>query len=240
MRRNVSRSGLARKHRQMRYATKNWTDRLIDIPCFILGNAPSIKDFDIHLLDDYFTIGINRIFKCDKFDPTVLFWQDSSLWKTEFNSIHNLQALKVARDVADPKRLYYNFHLKGGGYRFETQPKQAHIIYGRGSTGPVAAQFAVALGCRPLIFVGMDCKRDAKGFGDFYGENQFWLPHTLPNCELGLRFMKEHCPVEIISTGNALDYWERTPLPDAIKKVDPEHKYKIGRQNYVSQLLAFE
>ena len=235
MRRNVSRSGLARKNRTLRYATKSWVDRLCDTPCFILGNAPSIKDFDIHILDDYFTIGLNRIFKYQKFDPTVLFWQDSSLWKSEFNNIHNLQAMKVARDVADPKRLYYNFHLKGGGYRFEV-PKQAHILFGRGSTGPVATQFAVALGCNPIVLVGMDCKTDEEGHGDFYGDNPFWLVHTLPNCRQGLKFIKEYCPVEIVSTGNT-DLWPRIPLDKVLEGIDRKHA--MGRQNYVETLLAF-
>lgn len=235
MRRNVSRSGLARKHRQQRYACKTWTDRLCDVPCFILGNAPSIKDYDIHLLDDYFTIGLNRIFKYQKFDPTILFWQDSSLWKTEFNNVENLQAMKVARDIADPKRRYYNFHLKGGGYRFEV-PKQAHILYGRGSSGPVAAQLAVAMGCNPLILVGMDCKKDEQGNGDFYGNNPFWLAHTLPNCQLGLKFIKEHCPVEVISCGNT-DFWPREPLEDILVRIDRKHA--MGRQNYVETILAF-
>ena len=237
MRRNVSRSGLSRKHRQQRYAIKYWVDRLVDVPCFVLGNAPSIKDYNIHLLDDYFTIGINRIFKYQKFDPTILLWQDSSLWKTEFNNIHNLQALKVARDIADPKRLYYNFHLKGGGYRF-AMPKQTHIMYGRGSSGPIAVQLAVALGCRPIILLGMDCKKDEQGHGDFYGTNPFWLIHTLPNCQLGLDFIKEHCPVEIISCGNSTGLWERVPLEKVLKNINS--KYAMGRQNYVSTLLAFE
>lgn len=231
MRRNVSRSGLSRKNREQRFAIKAWANRLPDVPCFIIGNAPSILDHDISPLQDYFTIGINRAFKL--LDPTILFWQDISLWKSEFHNVHNLQALKVARDLADPRRLYYNFVLKAGGYRFDKE--KTHILYGRGSSGPLAAQLAVAMGCRPLIFLGMDCARGSDGRGDFYGENKFWLPHTLDNCRLGLEFLKKECPVEVISCGNVTDLWKRQELSDVLKnRIDP--KYALGRQQYVSIL----
>ena len=142
--------------------------------------------------------------------------------------------MKVARDVADPRRLYYNFHLKGGTYQFDNK---THILYGRGSSGPIAAQLAVAMGCRPLILLGMDCKRDAEGHGDFYGENQFWLPHTLDNCWLGLEFLKKESPVEIISCGNSTELWQRQELKDVLEKID--RKYAIGRQAYIKQLQSF-
>lgn len=233
MRRNVSRSGLARKHRSQRYAVKNWVNRLADVPCFIIGNAPSVLDHDLTSLNNYFTIGINRAFQL--IDPTILMWQDLSLWKSEFHDVHNLQALKVARDVADPRRLYYNFCLKGGNYQFS--PDKSHVLYGRGSSGPLAAQFAVALGCRPLILLGCDCKRGSDGRGDFYGENKFWLPHTLDNCWLGLEFLKKECPVEIISCGNAEELWPRQELKDVLRdRINP--RYAIGRQEYVKILKS--
>ena len=233
MRRNVSRSGAARKHRQQRFQIKTWVDKLPDVPCFILGNGPSILDHDLSALDDYFTIGLNRIFKL--FDPTILLWQDISLWKTEYHYIHNLQAMKVARDVADPRRVYYNFHLKGGGYKFD--PTKAHILYGRGSSGPIATQLAVALGCRPIILLGMDCKRDSEGRGDFYGENSPWLSHTLENCELGLQFIKKHCPVQVINA-SASDLWQKRQLKDVLRDdIDPS--YAWGRQKLTSILRSF-
>lgn len=231
MRRNISRSGSVRREKHDRYQIKNWVDRLPDVPCFVLGNAPSILDHDISLLENYFTIGINRAFKL--IDPTVLLWQDASFWRTEYYNIHNLQALKVARDAADPRRLYFNFHLKGD-YKF-VNPKQSHILYGRGSSGPIAVQLAYALGCRPIVLLGMDCQTDNQGRGDFYGNNRFWLPHTLDSCQKGLEFIRKNCPVEIISCGNS-PLWDRRELSDVLKSLKSK---PLGRQQYIAQLSAF-
>jgi hypothetical protein len=166
------------------------------------------------------------------FDPTILVWQDISLWNSEYQRLHNTQAIKVCRDVSDPRRIYYNFHLKGGAYHFD--PKKTHILYGRGSSGPLAVQLAVAMGCRPIVLLGMDCKRGENGISDFYGENKYWREHTLDNCELGLKFIKENCPVEIRSCGKT-DYWPQETLETVLKDISPTHK--IGRQAYVKQIL---
>lgn len=230
MDRNVSRSGLARRHRHQRYAVKSWTDRLADVPCFVIGNAPTLSDIDLSVIEDYFTIGINRAFFV--LDPTILIWQDISLWNSEYQRLHNTQAIKVCRDVADPRRIYYNFHLKGGNYRFD--PQKTHILYGRGSTGPLGVELAVAMGCRPIILVGMDCRRGEDGRSDFYGDNKYWRDHTLENCESGLKFIKENCPVEVRSTGET-EYWPQENLETIVQDIDNTHKR--GRQSYVKQIL---
>lgn len=156
-----------------------------------------------------------------------------SLWTTEYHKLHNTQALKVVRDIADPRRIYYNFHLKGGPYKFDTT--KTHILYGRGSTGPLAVQLAVSMGCRPIVLLGLDCKRDEKdGKSDFWGENSHWLPHTLDQCELGLQFISVSCPVEIISCGNT-KYWPRQELSDVLERIDS--KYNRNRASYITQIL---
>lgn len=230
MRRNVTRTGLARKQRHQRFAIRSWTNRLPDCPAFVIGNGPSLKTLDMKLIEDYFSIGVNRAFY--SLDPTILMWQDISLWNTEYQKLHNTQALKVSRDVSDPRRVYYNFHLKGGGYKFD--PTTTHVLHGRGSTGPLAVQLAVAMGCRPIILLGMDCKRGPKGESDFYGENKHWTDATLQNCYDGLVFIKEQCPVEIYSCGdNSL--WPTEKLERVLAHLDI--RYKLGRQAYVSQIL---
>lgn len=230
MQRKNVRTGLARRQRHQRFAIRHWTDRLVDVPAFIIGNGPSLNDSPLKLLEDYFTIGVNRAFY--RIDPTVLVWQDISLWNTEYKRLHNTQAIKVSRDVSDPRKVYYNFHLKGGDYRFD--PKNAHIAYGRGSTGPIAVQLAVAFGCRPIILMGMECVLGSDGKTDFYGENKYWTEATLTNCQQGLEFIKEQCPVEVYNCGYS-DLWPRQKLEDILEALDKRHKR--NRQSYVRQLL---
>ncbi len=229
MRRNVTRTGLARRQRHQRYAIKSWSDRLPDIPAFIIGNGPSLDSLKIKLIEDYFSIGINRAFY--KLDPTILLWQDISLWNTEYQKLHNTQALKVSRDVSDPRKIYYNFHLKGGGYKFDST---THILHGRGSTGPLAVQLAVAMGCRPIVLLGMDCKRGSDGKSDFYGENKYWTDATLENCYEGLVSIKEQCPVEIHNCGDN-ELWPKEKLEIVLAQINEMHAR--GRQSYVQQIL---
>ena len=230
MRRNVSRTGLSRRRRHQRFIA-TWVDRLPDIPAFIIGNAPSLNDHDLDLLKDYFTIGVNRAFYA--IDPTILLWQDISLWTSEYNKLHNTQSIKVVRDIADPRKIYYNFHLKSGPYQFDTT--KTHILYGRGSTGPIALQLAVALGCRPIVMLGMDCRKGEKNESDFYGDNIHWTPHTLSQCQKGLDFIKEQCPVEVINVGLS-NLWPQRKLKDVVEQIGT--RYARGRQSYVKQLLG--
>ncbi len=65
-------------------------------------------------------------------------------------------------------------------------------LYGRGSSGAIAYQFVHALGCDPIILVGMDCLYTKKGLTDFYGNNPMHRSHTLPACVKGLQFIKDN------------------------------------------------
>jgi len=223
------RKTLARQRRSQRYIIKDWVDRLKGIPAFVMGNGYSLNDEPVKLLDDYFTIGLNRSFYL--LDPTVLLWQDIGLWNTEHRKLHNLQCLKVCRDISDPRHIYYNFYLRGGPFRFE---KKTHILNGRGTTGPLGIQFAAALGCDPIIVLGMDCKiRDNKT--DFYGNNPHWRPHTIDNCKKGLEFLKKECPVSIINCSDNDILGDKKPLVEVMPLIGK--KFAIGRQKYVSKLV---
>lgn len=241
MRRNVTRTGAVRQFRHQRYAIKTWVNKLEGVPAFIVGNGPSLSECNPRLIKDYFSIGINRCYYWTGtqvsdtskigFDPTVLFWQDISFWNTEYHNIHNLQAIKLCRDIADPKRQFLNFYLKGGGYKFG---RYMNIFFGRGASMPLSVQCAVALGCRPLILLGCDCKRASDGRSSYWGENSFWLPHTLDACEKGLQFVQQECPVPVISCSNN-SYFPRQDLPAVCKELG--NKYALGRQFFVKRLL---
>ena len=213
------------------YDCSDWVGRLEGEPAFIIGNAPSLNEMDLEPLNNYFTIGINRAFY--KIDPTVLFWQDITLWTSEHENVVKLQALKLCRDVSDPKGLFYHFYLKSPGYKFD--PSKVHVLHGRGSSGPLACQIACALGCNPLILIGMDCKTEGKKT-DFYGKNKYWLPHTQSNCQKGLAAIKKKCPAEVIFCGNN-ELWPKAELPSVLASLkDHEH----SRQWFVHKLLGIK
>ncbi len=204
-----------------------------DIPCSILGNAPSlnnIKDFSI--FDNYFTVGINRIFY--KYDPTILMWQDLALWSQEKKKILELKAIKYCRDGADTKGGSYVFKLKG------KSPKLSHStveLYGRGSSGSIAYQFTHALGCNPIILVGMDCKHDpSSGDTDFYGSNPMHRKHTLPDCVKGLKFIKLNSGGrKIINCSPNKVFGENLPIEEVVKALGD---IKYNREELKDILLS--
>ena len=122
---------------------KNWIGRMKDIPCFLMGNAPSINNTNLSLLDDYFTIGINRIFLA--YDPTILIWQDLALWTQERKRVKSTKAIKYCREASETRWGYYTFKLNGRESKLSHSTKD---LYGRGSSGAIAYQFVHALGSK--------------------------------------------------------------------------------------------
>ena len=200
-----------------------WAGRLKDVPCFILGNAPSINDVDLSLLDNYFTIGINRIFYT--YDPIILLWQDLALWIQEKSGVLKTEAIKVCREGADTQGGFWTFKLQGRDPRLTPIPS---ILYGRGSSGSISYQFARSLGCDPIAIIGMDCSNgesDGKTITDFYGNNPMHKPHTLPNCVKGLNFIKNnHKGKTLYNCSNTPIFPEKLTIEEVISKL-PDKKY---------------
>jgi len=198
------------------------------VPCFLIGNAPSLNDEEIDRLNPYFTIGINRAFM--KIDPTILMWQDIELWYTERKKVVRLSAIKVCRNVADPQNRFFHFKLTPGEY---SVPEHPGVLHGFGSTGPLAVQLAYTLGCNPIILIGMDCKCRGR-VTDFYGKNRHHKPHTIENCHKGLKWVRsEIAGPKILSCGDP-DYFDACTLSEAIDGLDP--KWKQDRSYYVGLL----
>ena len=232
MHRSQIRSGLKYRDRRYRYALKHWSNRLPGEPAFILGCAPSAATLNTSLLKNYFTIGINRSYRL--LEPTILLWQDRTVWETDGEQIMRLSSLRVAREGADPRKVCYNLHVKGGDYYFDPE-KKTHILYGSGSTGAIAVEFAYALGCYPIVLLGMDGKKDQDGNMDFYGRNPFWSPRTEASFNKALRQIRDKCPVEIINCSNN-NYWPQKTLEEAISMTDSEKMLDKGREYYMQTL----
>lgn len=169
----------------------DWKNILRDEPTFIIANGPSVNNFDIELCKDFFTIGINRAFKPYlPFDPTMIFWQDASLWSDESRNLKEADSILYCRNFKAPKNIenLYTFELLPGLYEKTASP---YILKGRGSTGPLAVLLAIELGCKPIIMMGFDCcYKDGKT--DFYGTNKRHSGHTITNCNRGLKFLDDY------------------------------------------------
>jgi|LauGreDrversion4_2_1035121.scaffolds.fasta_scaffold05251_9 hypothetical protein len=176
---------------------KLWKNRLNNIPCFIIGNSPTLNNFNLDVISKYFTIGINRAFF--KIDPSVIFWQDKELWITEKNKLLKSTSFRVCHYRGDPYRKFLHFEINGSHFMRSEDPS---VLHGRGSTGPLAVQFAKALGCNPIYGIGMDCSV-INGQTDFYGINKTWKDHTVNLCSRGLQWIdKEYKNGEFINISN--------------------------------------
>lgn len=207
---------------------EKWAGILEGHVAFLLGNAPSIGKLKLDVLDSYLTIGINRIFYI--YDPTILMWQDRQLWSRDKKGIERQRAIKVSSASSDPKNLYCHFKVSGSHFKFTYAP---HQLYGRGNTGVLSAQFAVALGCTNLVLLGMDCKYGPDGRTDFYGKNKDHKPYTLKMCYAAMRWLRDNCPVPIHNCSN-IDLWPQKSLNDVIKELSPR---KMSRSDYHKVLL---
>lgn len=193
----------------------DWSNLLGGHTAFVLGNAPGIEQQNLSLLDNYFTIGVNRIFYI--YDPTILMWQDRQVWNGDKKSLLKQKAIKVCGSKADPRNYFLNFKVKLGPYRFGENPS---ILHGTGNTTVLAVQFAVAIGCSNIVLLGTDCKYGAKGKTDFYGRNKDHKPYTLKMCRGAMRWLKETCPVKIYNCSGS-KFWESQKLAKVINDIKP-------------------
>lgn len=213
------------------YNFQPWVKSLEKVPCFILGNGPSLEDKNLDILNDYFTIGINRIFKI--FDPTILMWQDLALWLQHKKEILRTKAIKYCRKASDTKSDFYHFKMSGRDHRIATTPVQ---LYGRGSSGPLAYQLSWALGCDPIVLIGMDCKYKGK-LTNFYGKNPMHKSHTLPHCVKGLQWIQSASKDKTIINCSDNDvFLEKLTIEQAVEKVG-ESLIK-GREALTKKILG--
>jgi len=136
-----------------RYPIERWEGILGGEPAFILGNGPSLTDNNLKLLDDCFTIGINRIYLL--MDPTILLWQDKGLYKDGIDKLEKCASIKCCRTYVDSEKRWTNFKLESNPYKFTKNP---HHLWGFGCSGSLAIQLAYAMGAGSIVLLGMDCE----------------------------------------------------------------------------------
>jgi hypothetical protein len=160
-------------------------------------------------------------------------WQDLALWSKERAKVLETKSIKFCREASETQGGFYTFFLQG------REPKLTNNIsklYGRGSSGSIAYQFVHALGCNPIILVGMDCKYTKKGLTDFYGDNPMHRSHTLPACVKGLKFIKNNSSNKtIINCSSNKVFSEKKTIEEVIASLG-EKKY--NREELVNILTG--
>lgn len=225
-------AGIVRQKKEY-LSPSNWAGKFKNIPCFIMGNGPSINDIpDFSVFDSYLTVGINRIFL--KYDPTILLWQDMALWIQHHNEVVQTKALKYVRRGADTCGGFYAFSLSGG---IPKLTDRIDTLYGRGSSGTIAWQFVNCLGCDPVVLLGMDCTYRNK-MTDFYGSNPMHKPHTLPNCTKGLQFINSTKQNKTIISCSDNNVFQKQSLEEAFKIIKEVHPETYNRQKLYDILLS--
>ena len=203
-----------------------WKNILDGEVVFILGNAPSISKQKLDILDPYFTIGVNRIYYIYK--PTILLWQDVQMWNNEKKKLIRQKSLKVSSHAGDPRKLFINFSVKVGNFKFKKDPS---ILHGRGNTTALACQLAVSMGCSNIVLLGTDCRYGKDGRTDFYGNNEDHKSYTLKMCKNSMSWIKDNCPVPIHNCSkNRL--WPEKKLINVIKELSPK---KMNMKKYLER-----
>lgn len=212
--------------------TEKWKNKLKGKPGFILGNAPSLTDNDLTLLDKFFTVGINKTYLA--YDPTILFWQDLQVWTDGSQEICQTKSMKVCRERASGKirRDFYYFKLTSG--KPTTLTDNPSLLHGRGITTKVAFQFVRALGCDPIIFLGTEGKYKGKKT-DFYGINRHHAGrNNLTRFPDALKWIMKHNDKKIINCCNNKILGKQYTLEYVMNRLN---RFKQSRKQWEEQLL---
>jgi len=223
---NKLRKTLPRK-KHIEPSTTHWVNAFKKIPCFLIGNGPSLIKVNTKLLENYFTIGINRCFL--KIDPSILMWQDLALWVQEKKKVSKTEAIKYCRAGSDLNSGFYYFRLSGSNAKLPSHP---NTLFGRGSSGSLAFQLAYILGCDPIILVGMDCRYSESGLTNFYGKNPMHREHTLVFCKKALKWIRdEKHGRKIINCSKNKVFEERLTVEEVIEKnnIQPITRKEINK-----------
>ena len=201
----------------VKYETRQWSNILKRRhPVFVLFNGPFLTEHDLSLLENYFTIGINRIFLV--FDPTILLWQDKNLYREDgWSQIFHCSAIKYCRKQINFLQCFQSFNLKGNPYSFHLNPE---ILSGYGCSGALGCQLAYAMGASSIILLGMDCSYSNENKTDFYGNNKDHKPNTLKNFVKAMKWVQSCCKIPVYNCSN-IPFLDSMSLEEAIERSKP-------------------
>lgn len=129
---------------------------LENVTAFVLGTGPDLPADDLDRLDRHFTIGVNRIWQ-HGIVPTVSFWIDGDVYG-ECPS-HFDRTLCVCDQSTKVRPGQIGLKPRPGPLPRHLNP---NFCYHRPNTGVVAALWAAAMGCYPVVLLGMACQDDGR------------------------------------------------------------------------------
>ena len=136
--------------------------------CFIIGNGPSLKQMDLSLLRDEFTIGMNRIY---------LMFSELGFTTTYFLTVNSLVIEQCAQDIQDlsipkflswrsrkliqptPDMVFLHTTYSGPGFAKDARGR----IWEGATVTNVALQLAFYMGFEQAILIGVDHSYSAQG-----------------------------------------------------------------------------
>jgi len=136
--------------------------------CFIIANGPSLKDIDFSLLQNEYTIGMNRIYKNKKimgFLPTYIVIYDVLIQLRQF--AQEIQAVDTIKFLNWNGHKYFsnynNSFFFRQSFRKEFTTDFPHKVHGGHSVTNVCLQLAYFLGFKEVILIGKDHYYAQKG-----------------------------------------------------------------------------
>ena len=131
---------------------------------FVIGNGPSLKKTDLHLLCNEVTIGFNGIFLHDFFVPTIYVVEDHLVAEDRFNEIHSyicpvkIFPAYVGYCIEPQENTVFLNHLPRKSYPIDTDfsDNAGHITYTGGTVTYTGLQIAASLGFEEIYLVGVD------------------------------------------------------------------------------------
>ena len=132
---------------------------LDSVTAFVLGTGPDLPADRLGGLGRYFTIGVNRIWRTG-FVPAVSFWIDAGVY--EENPAHFDRTVCVCDQSAAARADHIGLPMRAGTLPRHPNPNFLHHL---ANAGAVAALWAVAMGCYPVILLGMGGGDDGRGPG---------------------------------------------------------------------------
>lgn len=198
-----------------------WKSNNFSGRCFIISGGPSLRGFDFNLLENQFTIGINKV--CQFYAPDIMFNQDPAIMIPFFRKFGD--PVKTTLVVADMDNRTWDdcYYVRcAGQYGISNQIDRIHTgsysCYG-------AVNLAIVLGFNPIYLLGYDFQEidgkdhviDSWGMPDKFFE--VFLPKALQEMESLAELIRDYRPdLKIInlSPNSLLTGFEKVDIKDIL------------------------